>query len=346
MTDPIRAIHPDSNGSGLYSYNNGASRLSAEAPNPWYVEDGLDSDRFEILSLLGSGGMGVVYSAYDKVGGFAVALKVAAWNDSDGCDSVLQTSLLREADIMERLDHPNIPAKIDSGFLKNGTAFLAMTLIEGISLHVACKSDNESDASSHESPMAAQRLKTLLDSFPDLCHAMNHAHHQGILHYDLKPGNIMLSEGRAWVIDWGFARECYPSNGRLLEEKADGRLEGTAAYVSPEQANRDLKSVGGHTDVFGLGTVLYYALTKESPNQGGSTLQCLINAQLHEYQRLDERVPPNKLAAQINNWPKLAKVVNRAIAPDFRNRYANCQQLSEAFEEVGFSNGFGGRNRI
>jgi serine/threonine protein kinase len=188
--------------------------------------------RYELVSILGRGGMGVVYLARDLALDREVALKVV---DRPSADEVTIDRLAREARILARLEHPGIVPVHDFGQLPDGRLFYAMKRVRGDRL-------DRWIAGGHD-------LGERLGVFLRVCEAVAFAHAHGVIHRDLKPENIMVGEfGEVLVLDWGVAADI----GRDSEPRT---IVGTAGYMAPEQARGDA-AVDHRADVFALGALL------------------------------------------------------------------------------------------
>jgi serine/threonine protein kinase len=206
--------------------------------------------RYEPIEVIGRGGMGVVWRARDALLDRDVAVKViASYLPGDE----MAARLTREARIVARLEHPGVVPVYDVGALDDGRAWYVMRLVAGQPLDVAAKS-------------IATRGE-LLRIVERLCDTVAYAHAHGVLHRDLKPGNVMLGPfGEVLVLDWGIARELSagaepPRSTPVALRLADGdvvttsgRVLGTPGYMSPEQAAGSI--VDERSDVFGLGAIL------------------------------------------------------------------------------------------
>jgi len=189
-------------------------------------------ERYELLDVIGHGGMGVVWRARDALLGRDVAVKVIAPH-LDGRE--YSTRLEREARILARLEHPGIVSVHDVGVLDDGRAWYVMRLVKGTRLDVAAR--------------ASASRGELLRIVERLCDTLAYAHAHGVIHRDLKPGNIMLGPfGEVLVLDWGVAAE---SSAAGREPRA---VVGTPGYMAPEQAAG--LAVDERSDVFGLGAIL------------------------------------------------------------------------------------------
>ena len=195
-------------------------RLSAMFQGP-----DVTGTRYELISVLGRGGMGVVYMARDTVLEREVALKIVE-RPSDEAN---------EARILARLEHPGIVPVHDFGELPDGRLFYAMKRVRGDRL---------------DRWMATERdLGERLGVFLRVCETVAFAHAHGVIHRDLKPENVMVGEfGEVLVLDWGIARELQNSEGK-------SQISGTPDYMAPEQARGDA-AVDHRADVFALGAML------------------------------------------------------------------------------------------
>ena len=185
--------------------------------------------RYELRSVLGEGGMGVVYLAQDRVLDREVALKVLDRADASGA-----ARLEQEARILARLEHPGIVPVHDCGELADGRMFYAMKRVRGRRLDhwVATGAD----------------VRARLDVFLRICEAVAFAHAHGVIHRDLKPENVMVGEfGEVLVLDWGLATVKGMDRGASSGS-------GTPAYIAPEQARGE--AVDDRADVYALGAIL------------------------------------------------------------------------------------------
>jgi serine/threonine protein kinase len=243
--------------------------------------------RFRILRLHAKGGLGQVFVAEDEELHREVALKEI--QDQHAHDPESRARFLLEAEITGGLEHPGIVPVYGLGQYADGRPFYAMRFIRGDSLRDAIERYHQAKRSPK---FASQRLESdsrtlefrkLLGRFIDVCNAIAYAHSRGVLHRDLKPGNVMLGKyGETLVVDWGLAKpgkrgdllatpgsEREPtlrpaSESGSTPTRAGARL-GTPAYMSPEQAAGRLDQLGPATDVYSLGATLYCLLTGQPP---------------------------------------------------------------------------------
>jgi len=258
--------------------------------------------RYQITGLIASGGMGEVFQAHDRVLDRTVALKVL--RAGLGSDADFVERFRKEATAAGRLSHPNIVQVYDWGRSEDGSAYMAMELVEGQNLREVLT------ASGRLKPSLAARIAG------QVCAALEAARKAGLVHRDIKPENILLTpDGRVKVADFGLSRT-------MAESKATqaGVLLGTAHYVAPEQVEG--KESDHRSDLFALGVVLYEMLTGRTPFTGDTPL-------IVAYQRVRENVPrPSELVAGVP--PAMDEVVARATARDPNKRYSSAADMGEA----------------
>jgi serine/threonine protein kinase len=209
-------------------------------------EPDLTETKYEVLRVVGRGGMGTVYAALDTALGREVALKLSLGAES----AETRERLRREARVLARLEHPGIVPVHDVGTLPDGRVFYVMKLVQGERL----------DAWVRRLP----ERRAVLSLFQRIGEAVAFAHARGVLHRDLKPDNVMVGAfGEALVMDWGIAKEL---DGDWAEP--GGLVVGTPGYMAPEQSRGGL--VDARTDVYGLGALLSFLVGREVPPALGS----------------------------------------------------------------------------
>ena len=236
-------------------------------------------NRYRILRLHARGGLGEVFVAEDTELGRSVALKEIQDRYAD--DAVSRGRFVREAEITGGLEHPGIVPVYGLGTYADGRPFYAMRFIKGDNLRDAIRRF-------HSGPRLPKfdslDFRQLLRRFVDVCNAVAYAHSRGVLHRDLKPGNIMLGKyGETLVVDWGLAKPTgrtgsghdrsdeatlRPRSGGESSATVAGQAFGTPAYMSPEQAAGKLDELGPASDVYSLGATLYELLTGQVPFPG------------------------------------------------------------------------------
>ena len=220
--------------------------------------------RFRIASVLGQGAMGVVYLAHDPEIGRSVAIKTVRPESVGGeTPQEIEARFLREAKLAGRLQHPNIVTIYDVG-REGGVCFIAMEHVDGRPL---TRYIGAADAL----PLAAR-----IGIVRQVAEALGHAHERGVLHRDVKPGNILVArDGRVKVTDFGIGKFTEASTSNLTRA---GHMIGSPAYMSPEQVKGE--KLDGRSDLFSLGVVLYELLTGARPFPGES-ITTLVYQILH-----------------------------------------------------------------
>jgi serine/threonine protein kinase len=266
---------------------------------------------YQILGELGRGGMGIVYKARQISLGRIVALKMIRPDQPLDDDAVQR--LLREAQSVAALDHPNIVTVHASGQL-DGRPFFTMPYVEGQNLLEHVKA--------HGLPAPAEAA-ALVSTLAD---AVAYANQQGILHRDLKPENVLLdTQGRPRITDFGLA--CHFQGPAAERLTYTGQLLGTPAYMAVEQALGKRESLGPATDVYGLGGILYFLLTGKAPFRGQSLTEVLalvMTAAPTPPREFNPRVPAG-----------LEAVCLRCLEKDPARRYPSAKALAAALRESG-----------
>ncbi len=257
---------------------------------------------YELLELIGRGGMGVVYRARQRSLDRIVAVKMILGGRLAAPEDVVR--FVTEAQAASRVDHPNIVAIYQVGEFE-GRHYFSMDYVEGTDLARLCA----------EGPLPPRRAAAYLSAVADAVHA---AHEQGILHRDLKPANILIDrDDRPLVTDFGLAK--YISVDRGLT--ATGRAMGTPAYMPPEQASGAWSEVTPASDVYSLGAILYVMLTGHPPFRGRTEVDTLLEV-VH-------REPASPLELQPNADPELATICLKCLQKDPAERYASAQELAD-----------------
>ena len=250
----------------------GADDLTAEVVrSPVLEEAGRFIGPYKLLQQIGEGGFGVVYMAEQvKPVRRIVALKIIKAG-MDTAQVIARFESERQA--LALMDHPNIAKVLDAGATQSGRPFFVMELVKGIPITEFCDRNQ-------------MKPEDRLGLFIDVCHAIQHAHHKGVIHRDIKPSNVLvtLHDGTpvVKVIDFGVAKATVQ---RLTERTlftAFGQMIGTPAYMSPEQAEMSGLDIDTRSDIYSLGVLLYELLTGTTPLE----LNRLRQAGYAEMQRL------------------------------------------------------------
>ena len=257
---------------------------------------------YKLLEQIGEGGFGVVFMAEQRQ---PVRRRVAVKIVKPGMDTRQVVARFEsERQSLALMSHPNIAQIIDGGETASGRPYFVMELVRGVPITEFCDQNHSS---------ADERLKL----FVSVCHAIQHAHHKGIIHRDIKPSNVMvtLDDGIpvVKVIDFGVAKAI----AQRLTEKTlftgYGQMIGTPAYMSPEQASMSLLDVDTRTDIYSLGVLLYELLTGTTPIETAR----LREAGYVEIQRLISEEETPRPSTRLSSLGDSATIVagNRATDP-------------------------------
>jgi tetratricopeptide (TPR) repeat protein/predicted Ser/Thr protein kinase len=263
---------------------------------------------YRLLRLVGRGGMGTVYEAEQDSPRRAVALKVM---NSASAEPDLIRRFEQEARALGRLHHPGIAQIYEAGTANTGfgtQAYFAMEFIQGETLKKYCESHQVS---------ASQRLELMAL----VSEAVHHAHQRGVIHRDLKPGNILVDEtGQPKILDFGVAR--MTDNEAFLTRHTDvGQLIGTLAYMSPEQVSADPPELDIRSDVYALGVIGYELLAGRMPYN--------TQGRLHEVVRAIREDEPALLGTISREYRgDIEIIIAKALEKDKERRYASAADLA------------------
>jgi serine/threonine protein kinase len=255
--------------------------------------------RYELQSRLGRGGMATVFRGSDRVLGRSVAVKVLA--STFAKDGTFVERFRREAQAAAGLNHPNVVAVFDTGS-DDGVHYIVMEYVEGRTL---------ADVIREEGALPPTRAAEIAAT---VCRALSSAHEKGMVHRDVKPGNVLLtSDGGVKVADFGIARVV---SGEPLT--VTGSVMGTASYLSPEQATGS--KVDRRSDIYSLGCVLYEMLTGRIPFEGDTPVSIA-------YKHVEEEpTAPSSVNPAVPS--ALEAVVKRAMAKSPADRYQSSDEMA------------------
>ncbi len=283
-----------------------------EEPEDALVGQVIDG-RYRIESVLGEGGMGLVYRATHVALGKPLAIKVLRPDVSR--DTRMIARFRQEAQSASNIGNEHIIDITDFGSLPDGSTYFAMEFLEGRDLTSLIESGGR---------LAPQRAVHIAKQ---ICMALGAAHERGIVHRDLKPDNIFLvSRGRdpdfVKVLDFGIAKV----GGQSSKLTQAGQVFGTPHYMSPEQCQG--KGVDHRTDIYALGVILYEMLTGVVPFDADNLMGILTQ---HLY---EEPVPPSQMEPPVELDPALERIVLRCLAKDLDQRYASMEEVLTELESV------------
>jgi serine/threonine protein kinase/cbb3-type cytochrome oxidase subunit 3 len=263
--------------------------------------------RYEILEQIGKGAMGIVYKGRDPKLNRLTAIKTIRFIDEYDEDKAeqIKAQFYREAEVVAKLSHKNIVMMYDVGEDLD-LSYLAMEYLEGESLERYTSADN------------LLPLHQCFDYIIQVCEALHYAHNQGVIHRDIKPGNIMiLKGGLIKVMDFGIARAAGGTKTRT------GIIKGTPFYMSPEQAKG--ASITGASDIFSLGVLFYQLLTGKLPFAGENLATIM-------YQTAN--VTPEPVTTfQPDLGPAVVSILNKALEKNPEMRFVNAQDMADALRK-------------
>lgn len=270
------------------------------------------SDRYKVVSVIGHGGMGAVYKVEQIFLRRMFALKTL---HGQAYTEVSMRRFHKEAQAASKLNHPNLVKAHDFGVLENQHPFFVMDLVEGQNL------------SQYTRKVGTLSVVEVLDIFIPVCFGMNYAHEQGVIHRDIKPGNIMLAvspkEPSGYtpkVVDFGIAKMSENEDGHSMTLTRTGEVFGTPLYMSPEQCTG--VKVDHRSDIYSLGCVIYETLTGAPPFHGDTALNLMMKHQTTLPSSLKE-------ASMGGEFPsELEAIIAKTLMKDPNARYQSFLDLA------------------
>ena len=261
--------------------------------------------RYHLKQMLGKGGMGAVYEAFDPQLSRKVAIKTIRQDLLDDRDTEYRVRFVREARAAATLNHPNIVTVFDTGE-EEDILYIVMELVHG---------PNLKQRMSTEPPL---NLRAVIDIALNVCEGLHHAHEHGLVHRDMKPANVLLGTDLVKIMDFGVALKL----GSTITSGA--ALIGTPQYMSPEQY--ESPKVDRRSDIFSTGIILYEILTGLHPFGGGTPAAIM--------RRVLSAEPPPATSYRANVPEVLSEVVLRALAKRPADRYQTAREFAEALRQV------------
>jgi serine/threonine protein kinase len=290
--------------------------------------------RFQVLRPYAKGGLGSVSVAIDTEVHREVALKQILDKHAD--DPISRGRFLLEAEITGGLEHPGIVPVYGLGADTRGRLYYAMRFIRGDTLKETADRFHRDGSLRRDAGRRSLELRKLLRHFIDVCNAVDYAHGRGVLHRDIKPGNVILGRhGETLLVDWGMAKaigrsEPGDSEGTLTPSDSSGSTEtlpgkamGTPGFMSAEQAAGDLERLGPQSDVYSLGATFYYILTGRPPLTGHV-------AEILRKTREGNFPPPRQIGPSIPKPLEAACLKAMGLKPE--DRYPTARALADDVE--------------
>lgn len=286
----------------------GTNRIDRAATDPLIGR--VLNERFEIVRLIGKGGVGAVYLAMQAPFNRPCALKVLRPRYQGEEYQEFRRRFFLEASTAAKLSHPNNVAIFDYGHTDDGMYFMAMEYLEGRTLRQAIREDG---------PFGAERTSFVARQ---ICRALREAHHHGVIHRDIKPGNIFLVDHQdekdfAKVLDFGLVKNVTAEDTEDLTQA--GLFMGSPKYVAPEQIQGE--PVDARTDIYSLGIVMYEMVTGRPPFDKGASVQTLI-AQIKE-----AALPMREMNPACSVTPILEQTIYRCMAKNPAERFPSMDAL-------------------
>ena len=327
---PREKLIPDNINISLGQDTQGTLKVSTDSPDKKFSVN--ISDRYSQSATVGQGGMGIIRSVSDKNLKRTLAMKILS-TKFVGDENIIN-AFIEEARITAQLQHPNIIPVHDIGQnSEDNSYFYTMKLVDGESLQDIIDKLTEGDIEYKKK----YNIFTLLNIFRKVCDAVAYAHSKGVIHRDIKPGNVMVGYfGEVLLLDWGLAKysgkeeetEKVSIKEQLSETNIDiplmtmdGIIKGSLAYLSPEQASGEIKLIDNQTDVFLLGATLYHMLTLKAPYTSKNIVEIIYKAENGQFTHPNETEHGSRIPEAIVN------LILKAMSLDKDTRFQNVEEM-------------------
>jgi serine/threonine protein kinase len=269
--------------------------------------------RYQVISVIGRGGFGCVYKVQQVLLRKEFAIKTL---NPVTVTEVTMLRLRKEAHAASKLEHPNLVKAVDFGMINGSQPYLVMDLVEGPTLADYLREHGRLS------------IDLALEIFIPLAKAMAYAHHQGVIHRDLKPGNVILAGDKTGsarftpkIVDFGIAKIQFADESRAMSLTSTGDIFGTPLYMSPEQCAGS--GVDARSDIYSLGCMLFEALTGAPPFSGRNSLEVMM-------QHGSAPLPSLKEASLGESFPpELERIISSMLAKLPDERYSNAQKVAD-----------------
>ncbi len=301
--DPAATRRPTEGGASAAIAPETVNPFDGDSPPPWPEDGGPPSiPGYEILELLGRGGMGIVYKALQRPLKRAAALKMIRGDLHVDAEQLGRFRV--EAEVIARLKHPNVVQIYEVGEV-GGVPYFSLEMLEGGTLAERLAG----------APMPPRQAAALAAT---LARAVGAVHRIGIVHRDLKPANVLFdADGTPKVTDFGLAKRLEVADGHTVS----GQIMGTPSYMAPEQAQGLTRRIGPSADIYALGAILYEMLTGRPPFKAPTimeTLRQVVYEEVVPLSRLQSRVPRD-----------LETICLKCLAKESARRYATAEELAD-----------------
>jgi serine/threonine-protein kinase len=267
------------------------------------------SGKYRIDSVLGEGGMAVVYAVTHLRNTARLAVKVL--HEGSVLKGHIRARFVREGKVANSVNHPGAVQMIDDGVAEDGSPYLVMEHLNGVSVD---------DLASRAIPLSAA-----LNITYQVLDVLRAAHENGIIHRDIKPANLfVLKNGRVKVLDFGISR--LHDGAEPFDSQATGSVMGTPFFMAPEQARADASEVDTRTDLFAVGATLFTLISGQYVHTGDDSRQVMIQAATQQARSLDAVAPGTPRA--------VVELVAKAVAYDSAARWESAEAMQEAVRQV------------